>query len=105
MSSLAEQQAALTKDKAKITKIFAALKKLLSKEFLWVLFALILGLPLAVVFNYILSFASESTLNALDHFLVDTPRFIAAYVFSLAGIYFTRTVVGSVETLIKKENS
>lgn len=106
MSSLAEQQAALTKDKAKITKLFAAIKKLMSKEFLWILFALILGLPLALIFIYLIPILiPDSALNAIDQFLNGTPRFNLAFTISLAGIYFTRTIVGSIQTLVKKENS
>lgn len=105
MSSLAQQQAALTKDKAKITKFFKALKKLLSKEFLWVLFTLILALPLALTANYFISFLPTQALLSIDNFLGETPRFIAAYVGCLVGVYFTRTIIGSIESLSKKEAS
>lgn len=103
MSSLAEQQAALTKEKGKITKFFKSLKKFISKEFLWILIALVLGLPLAFLFFHLSTFLPAEIIKEIDTFLDTTPRFVAAYAFSLVGIYFTRSVIGSIETLIKKE--
>jgi len=104
--SLAKEQAALMKDAGKLKKIFAAIKKLLAKEFLWVLFILLLALPLGLALKHILeTYCPKKQLEIINKALNKNQLFIAAYGVSIAGIYFTRTVVGAIKTLTEKPKS
>ncbi|MBD78267.1 MAG: hypothetical protein CL840_05040 [Crocinitomicaceae bacterium] len=104
MTTLAKEQAALAKGQGKLKKFLAAVKKLFAKEFLWVLAILLLALPMATIFTYLLQkYAPKPIMDDILGYLKGTSLFIAAYAFSIAGIYFTRTVVGAIETLVKKE--
>lgn len=103
---LEKEQAALTAAEGKLKKLLAAVKKFFSKEFLWVLLILLMGLPLALIMTYVLeTYASEEVLSALTTLLEDSPLYIGCYVTSLGGIYFTRMVVGAIKTLITKPES
>ena len=104
--SLAKEQAALTKDAGKLKGILVSIKKLFAKEFLWVLFILLLALPLALAINYILeTYSPEALLTIINNLLEDNSLFAGAYALSIAGIYFTRTVVGAIKTLTEKPKS
>lgn len=105
-ATIASQKAALAKEEGKLKKLLAAIKKLFAKEFLWVLFVLLLGLPLALIMTYITeTYASEKILKMITKLLKDKPLFVAAYAVSLTGIYFTRTVVGAINLMTSKPKS
>lgn len=102
-TTLAEAQASLAKDDGVLKKLFTAIKKLFAKEFLWILFVLILGLPLGLLLTYIIQhFASAAVLHVINEIIQTTPLFIACYLMSLVGIYFTRTVVGAIDVMVNK---
>lgn len=102
---LAKEQAALAKQVGTITKLFLAIKKILAKEFLWILFATVLSLPLALIITYLLKkYAPSTLLDLILQLLPGIPLFIDAFALSIAGIYFTRTVVGAIQTLTKKSS-
>ena len=100
---IAKEQAALTQEAGKLKKLFAAIKKFFAKEFLWVLFVLLFGLPSALIITYVLeTYCSEKLLAVINELLQGKPTFVGAYALSLAGIYFTRTVVGAIKTMVTK---
>ena len=98
--NLGKEQAALTKEVGKLKKIFDAIKKFLAKEFLWVLLALIIGLPVALVITYVINnYAPEELKTIVDNYLNGKPTLVGAYALSLVGIYFARTLAGVLKTL------
>lgn len=105
-ATLAKDKAALAKEEGKLKKLLAAIKKLFAKEFLWVLVVLLLGLPLALTITYVVeTYGSEDIINMIKKILEGKPLFIGAYAVSLAGIYFTRTVVGAIKLMANKPKS
>lgn len=109
-TAIAKDQAALMKAEGKLKKLFKAVKKLFAKEFLWVLFIALLALPLALILNYVLTTYVSATIvtkleNMLKEILGDDTTFTGAYGVSVAGIYFTRTIIGSMKSLIDKPAS
>ncbi len=93
----------LKKEEGKIKKLFAAIKKLLSKEFLWLLCVALIALPLGLLATrFVESYASESQQELIGDFLDGKPLFLGCYLLSMLGVYFTRTIVGSIKTLTKK---
>lgn len=102
-TAIAKDQVALMKAEGKLKKFFKAVKKLFAKEFLWVLFIALLALPLALILNYILAtYGSDNVLTMVKELLGNNPLFTGAYGICVAGIYFTRTIVGSIKTLTNK---
>ncbi len=103
--ALAKEKEALAKEEGKLKKLLAAIKKFMAKEFLWVLFAALLAIPIAFIMTYTLETYAKDIVTYLNEFLKGKPLFIASYVLSIAGIYFTRAVVGAIETMVKKDKS
>ena len=78
--------------------------KFFAKEFLWVLMVLLLSIPLALILRYAYcEIAPNEVEITVDEMLNGNSLLIAAYGVSIAGIYFTRTTVGAIKTLTKKE--
>jgi len=103
---LTADKATLTKGEGKMKKLFASIKKLFAKEFLWMLFILLLGLPLALIASYLTeTYASAKILTEIDKLLGEYSLFDGFYLLSLVGIYFTRVVVGAIKTMINKPKS
>tara|TARA_B100000780_G_C20971775_1_gene388023 strand:- start:202 stop:525 length:324 start_codon:yes stop_codon:yes gene_type:complete len=104
--TLEKEQAALMKEEGKLKKLFKAIKKLFAKEFLWVLFILLLALPMALTITYVIeTYGPKAFLAVINNFLDGKPIFIGAYGVSIAGIYFSRTVIGAIKTLTDKPKS
>lgn len=104
--TLAKEQAALMEEEGKLLKLFKAVKKILAKEFLLVLFILLLALPLGLVLTYIIeTYGGESILNTINQITDEVPLFITAYSICIAGIYFSRTIIGAISTLTDKSKS
>lgn len=98
-------KAAMAAEEAKLKKLLKAVKKFFAKEFLWVLFVLTLSVPLALIIEYIYQeYATENIKTTVVEILDKNPPLLGAYVLSIAGIYFTRTTVGAIKTLTKKED-
>ncbi len=104
-SALAKEKEALAKEEGKLKKLLAAVKKFMAKEFLWILSAALLAIPIALIMTYILEKYAEDIVTYLNQFLKGKPLFIASYVLSIAGIYFTRAVVGAIETMVNTDKS
>lgn len=104
--TLENEKAALAKDEGKVKKLFAAVKKFFAKEFLWLLFALLLALPIALIMTYIIeTYVAADTRMKLIELSEGKTLFLSAYALSLAGIYFTRTVAAAIRTVVKKPTS
>ncbi len=105
MSSLANEQAALAKDQGKLMKLLKVLKKLVAKEFLIILLALVLALPLAFIYMLLLEVLDIKGLKAqLIAFFDGAPLFLGAYLFAIFTLYFIRSIVSAILTLVKKES-
>jgi hypothetical protein len=104
--ALAKKKAALIKDEGKLMKLFKVIKKLFAKEFLWILLILLLALPIALIITYVLeAYGPEVFLITINKLLEGKPIFIVAYGVSIAGIYFSRIVLGAIKTLTNKSIS
>ncbi|KJS05769.1 MAG: hypothetical protein VR77_01515 [Flavobacteriales bacterium BRH_c54] len=105
-ATIAKEKAALAQEEGKLKKLIATIKKFFAKEFLWVLFVLLLGLPIGLIITYIIeTYSSEKIMEMINKLLNGKPLFIGAYAVSLAGIYFTRTVVGAINLMANKPKS
>lgn len=103
-TAISKTKAAIAADEGKLKKFLKAVKKVLAKEFLWVLIILLLGIPLAFIMVYLVeSFASEETTKVIYKILNGTTLYAGSYMASLAGIYFTRMTVSAIKTLTEKE--
>ncbi len=101
---LLRQMTGLETEEGKWTKLYAAIKKIIAKEFLWALVSIILALPLAAVTVYLLNnYGSKELYTVITGFLEEQEFYTAAYVVNLAGIYFSRMVIGAIKTLTNKE--
>ena len=99
-SPLADDKAKITKELGAMAKLFKAVKKFISKEFLWILLAIILGIPFAFVLTWLVNkYLSPSAITELTDDLNGYPLFIDAYVVAIGGIYLTRMVYGALKSL------
>ena len=102
--TLADAKAAMAAEEGKLKKFLKAVKKFMAKEFLWVLFALILAAPMAFIFKYLLDeLASGVTIEYICEMLGEIPLFMGCYMVSIAGIYFARATQGASTTLVSKK--
>jgi len=102
--ALAKPMGGIELDESKWKKLFGVLKKFFAKEFLWAMFTLLLALPLASITVYLFNtYAGPETQGAITEILNGNPLYAGAYIVNLAGIYFSRTVVGAIKTLTTKK--
>lgn len=102
--TLADAKATMAAEEGKLKKLLKAIKKVMAKEFLWVLLVLILAIPLAFIFMYILDeYASGKTVEYICEILGEIPLFMGCYLLSIAGIYFARMTNGAIKTLTEKK--
>lgn len=96
----------LKKDSGKLKKLYATIKKAVAKEFLWILLVLGISIPLALILQYIISLDAKilnakiaEDLQDLENIIApNQPAFWVLYTITVAGIYFTRMVVGAIKT-------
>lgn len=104
-ANISKTKAAFAEEEGKLMKLLKALKKVVAKEFLWVLLLLLAAIPVA--YAMVVVFESYEPLNAklpeIDKILNGTSRYVGAYAVSIAGLYFTRMTVGAIKTLTKKK--
>ena len=99
-SSLAAEKTKVTKELGALTKMIKAIQKFISKEFLWILLALILGIPFAFVLTWIVNtYLPASTVKQIIDTLNGYPLFVDAYVVAIGGIYLSRMVYGALKSL------
>ncbi|WP_417873735.1 hypothetical protein [Xanthomarina gelatinilytica] len=87
---------------AGFAKVIGVIVKFFAKEFLWVFGILLIGIPLAFVFVYVIDAYSEDSIKTELYGLTDKiPLILIAYIYSVLGVYFTRMVVSAINTMIK----
>ena len=102
--SVAKGKEALAAEEGKLMKLLKAVKKIVAKEFLWVLFIALMSIPLALIMKYLVeTYASGKTIAAICEALDGITLAVGCYAVSIAGFYFARTVVGAIKTLTEKE--
>ena len=100
----AKGKEALAAEEGKLKKLLKAVKKIIAKEFLWVLFILLISIPLALALKYIVeTYASAETITAIYEVLDGITLSVGCYAVSIAGFYFARMVVGAIKTLTEKK--
>ena len=100
----------LSKDKAEasaelgfLSKLLAAIKKMLTTEFLWFLLAMVLGLPFAILLEYIITSNGMLKLEKeIEELLGFETLFLSCYVLCIGGIYFSRVVMNSFVSFFSK---
>lgn len=96
----------IKKESDKIKKIYAAVKKAISKEFLWLLFVTLVCIPISLTIAYIISVDAEIINKKLaeeiegisEIITIDQPAFRVLYAICFLGIYFSRMVVSAIKT-------
>lgn len=85
-----------------LVKIVAAVQKLVAKEFLWILFAVLLSIPLAFIVQYgIEKYMNEALKTVIKNETGSSSTFLGAYLLSFAGIYFSRMVKVAIKIQLK----
>lgn len=93
-------------EEGKLAKLAKALKKFVSKEFLWVLFVIVLALPLTLMTSYIIKkYAYEDAMKIVNIISEGSSLFVVNLFINMAGIYLARAVAGALETLSLKPKS
>ncbi|CAM1345264.1 hypothetical protein [Tenacibaculum amylolyticum] len=97
-------------DFGKVEKIAKTIKKAISKEFLWVLFSVIVSIPLAMICSYIISsdahIINEQVSKDIEEVagIITTeehPLFRVIFGITMLGIYFSRMVATAIKTLLE----
>lgn len=102
--TVAKGKEALAAEEGKLKKLLKVVKKIVAKEFLWVLFILLVSIPLALAMKYIVEeYASAEVITAIYEVLDGNKLSVGCYAVSIAGFYFARMVVGAIKTLTEKK--
>jgi hypothetical protein len=105
-SSSSNTAKAMQAQEGMLLKIFKALKKFISKEFLWVLFVILLALPLTLMTHYFIKkHVYEEAMKIVDAISKGASLFTVNLFVNMAGIYLARAVSGALETLSSKPKS
>ncbi|MBL4662487.1 MAG: hypothetical protein JKY22_02745 [Flavobacteriaceae bacterium] len=104
-NAVSKGKAALAEEDGKLKKLLKAIKKLFAKEFLWILFVLLVSIPLALIVEYLLCKIGDSgiAVDPLMSLIEGYSLFMVSYGVSIAGFYFSRMVVGAIKTLTEKK--
>jgi len=104
--ALAKEKAAAAKELGKLKKLLTSIKKFFAKEFLWILFVALTALPIAFLLKYMLEpYTDEEMLIKIKEILKGKSLLTGTYILSVAGIYFTRTIIGAIAVTFKKPES
>ena len=80
--------------------------KTIAREFIWLIAALLLAIPLAFIFLIVMDIVSAQSSGFSEEekiFILDL--FVLAYLFSFLGIYLFRFVVMAIKTLAAPEEA
>ncbi|HWZ21720.1 MAG TPA: hypothetical protein VNW06_03655 [Cytophagaceae bacterium] len=100
--SLPPDDKSLAAKEGTFVKALAAIQKLIAKEFLWILFAILLSIPLAFIINYgIELYVNDVLKNIIKEETGCSGTFLGSYLISFAGIYFSRMVEAAIKTQLK----
>lgn len=75
------------------------MKKLFAREFLWLLLAIILAVPLSFLWLTGLDIVSADRSFSEDEQIFVIELFLLAYAVSFVGVYIVRFVVGAIKAL------
>lgn len=79
------------------------MKKFLAKEFLWFLLTIVLAVPLSFLWLVGLDIISADRSFSQDEKVFILELFLVAYLFSFAGIYLIRFVIGAIKSIALAE--
>ena len=101
--ALSKRKAALAAEEGKLKKLLKLLKKIMAKEFLWVLFILLMSIPLSLILKHLINtYASCDLIEYVYDVLEGDYLLESSYIVSVAGFYFSRTLIGAINTLTEK---
>lgn len=80
------------------------MKKVLAREFLWFIGALILAIPLAFAFLWLLGLTENTTIYTQEEEKFAISLFMLGYILSFIGIYLARIVHAAITLLLTGEN-
>ena len=75
------------------------MNQLIAKEFLWLLFALVVSIPLGFLFLYMLGYTDYTANVSETEKDYITLLYLIGYVVSLVGIYLIRLIAAAISTL------
>jgi hypothetical protein len=78
------------------------MKKGFAREFLWLMVALVLAIPLGLVFLWLIGFTSETTVVTDDDRSMLINLYLIGYLLSVIGVYIARFIVVSTRILVAK---
>lgn len=79
------------------------MKKVIAREFLWLMVNLVLAAPLAFLFLNALDLVAEGDVFTENEKNFIAELFLLAYVFNFAGLYLVRFIVLAIKTLSMKD--
>jgi len=101
--ALSKRKAALAAEEGKLKKLLKLIKKIMAKEFLWVLFILLMSIPLSLILEHLITtYASCDIIEYVYDVLEGDYLLESSYIVSVAGFYFSRTLIGAIKTLTEK---
>jgi len=105
-NSIAAIQKEAQADVGKITKLLKTIKKAISKEFLVILAALLLAMPISYLLYMLMNqWLGAGTMTQLAALTEEVPLFMWCYAIAVAGCYFSRMVFSAIQSLTKKASA
>ena len=104
MSTISNTAKSIKADESKLLKIFKAIKKFVAKEFLLILIIVIVSIPLAYMLELELTKKAPDLMEALLKTFQGSGSFMILYTLCVAGLYFSRVVLGALQTLVKSKS-
>ena len=103
MSTLNLNKKSTQAELGKLEKVFAAVKKIASKELIWFLVVIVVSIPVALVGSYwVTHYAPKAIQDAVTTAASPYPSYLTLYVISGVGIYFSRIVATALKNATKK---
>lgn len=101
-SVIAADEKKLKAEEGKLKKVFSMIKKMFSKELLWLLFIMLISIPIALIISYAMyRYGSEEMLDIFETLAGDQPTFMVVYIMCAVGIYFSRIVANAIKVQLK----
>ena len=80
------------------------MKTVFAREFLWFIGALVLSIPLAFLFLWMLGLTTDTTIYTREEEIFATKLFLLGYILSFLGIYLTRIVYACIKLVLTGED-
>lgn len=81
------------------------MKKVLAREFLWLVAALVLAIPLGIMFLWLLGLTSKTRLVTNDEKEMVMELYILGFILSFVGIYLIRLITAAIQILVKRREA